>query len=143
MWPSLIKDSPDAHHLFDRFRRPRPICDSNRACCRCSPKPLINVAVPGTATRFAPSQGTGSQASAADSADPATPGVVVMLQVGAAGYPGVAVKTDIGTRWDLTAYGHIIANVTNTGTVPTSMSMRVDDAPNGDGNPWNTESAYF
>ncbi|HEY3330858.1 MAG TPA: glycoside hydrolase family 16 protein [Capsulimonadaceae bacterium] len=106
-------------------------------------KPVVDVAAPGVSAQFASSQGSGGQASAADSTDPAAPGVVITIQPGPAGYPGIALTPKPGPTWDLSAFGHIIVNVTNTGTVPTSISMRVDNAPNGDANPWNTESTYL
>ncbi|MDQ2687712.1 MAG: glycoside hydrolase family 16 protein, partial [Armatimonadota bacterium] len=42
--------------------------------------------------------------------------------------------------WDLSAFGHVEARVTNTGAQPLNLSLRVDNAGDWKDNPWNTES---
>lgn len=55
-------------------------------------------------------------------------GINVTVEGGAAGYPGITIKPQSGKYWDLSPFGHIEANVTNTGEAPISVSMAVDGA---------------
>lgn len=98
-----------------------------------APKPLIDLAADGAEKRFAPS---GEQVTVAHSA--ATPGVAVTIKPGKDGYPGIDVKPD-GGAWNLSAYGHVEARLTNTGAKPLAIVMRVDNAGDWRANPWNTE----
>ncbi len=42
-------------------------------------------------------------------------------------YPGVTLKPETGSAWDLSAYGHVEATVVNTGDVVTTVSLRLDN----------------
>lgn len=82
---------------------------------------------------------TSGQVTVARSQDPAAPGIVVTIQPGPEGYPGINLKPE-GASWDLAAFGHVEARVVNTGTKPISIALRLDNAGNWQDNPWNTES---
>ena len=100
-----------------------------------APKGLLDLGV-GAEKRLTP---TSDQVTVARSLSPAAPGVVVTVQPGKEGYPGVAVKPE-GGAWDLSAFGHVEARVVNTGAQPLSLALRVDNAGDWKDNPWNTES---
>ena len=93
----------------------------------------------GAEKRLTPSS---DQVSAAFSRDAAAPGVVVTIRPGKEGYPGAALKPE-GAPWNLSAFGHVEARVINCGAVPCSVCLRVDNAVEGQGDTWNTESAYL
>lgn len=73
-------------------------------------------------------------------ADPAVPGIVVTIPPGKSSYPGVNIKPASGAAWDLSAFGHVDARVTNLGAGPLKIALRVDNAGNWQDNPFNTES---
>jgi beta-glucanase (GH16 family) len=54
-------------------------------------------------------------------------------------YPGITIKPE-GAKWDLSHYGHVEAEIANTGTRPLQVWLRVDNAGNWQDNPWNTEA---
>ncbi|MDQ2688081.1 MAG: hypothetical protein M3Y28_09470, partial [Armatimonadota bacterium] len=99
------------------------------------PKMLLDMGA-GVEKRLTPSS---DQVTVTRSTDPAALGVIVTIQPGKEAYPGVSVKPE-GTSWDLSAFGHIEARVTNMGTQPLSLALRVDNAGDWKDNPWNTES---
>jgi len=68
-----------------------------------------------------------------------TSGLTVTIQPGADNYPGINIKPR-GASWDLSAFGHVEARITNTGAKPISIALRVDNDGNWQDNPWNTES---
>lgn len=103
-----------------------------------SEKVLFNGATAGAVGQVKPSNGSASQVEIAASTDAGKPGVVVSIQPGNAGYPGVDIKPAEGKLWDLSAYGHVEATVTNLGDKPMMVALRVD---NSGSNTWNTESA--
>ena len=96
-------------------------------------KPLLDLAAPDAVNRFAPT-------SADVTAVAADGGILVTVNPGNDGYPGVDLKPESGT-FDLTGYGHVEVRVTNTGTKPLALNARVDGQGNWQDNPWNTESA--
>ncbi len=55
--------------------------------------------------------------------------------------PVLSISPSSGAPWNLADFGHIEALVTNTGTQPLSLSLRVDNQGDHSGKPWNTESA--
>lgn len=79
------------------------------------------------------------QVTAARSADPAAPGFVVTIQPGQASYPGVNIPAP-GAAWDLSAFGHVEARLTNLGAKPVSITLRVDNAGDWSNNPFNAEA---
>ena len=100
------------------------------------PKPLLEIK-PGAERRLVPSS---AQVTVAP-ADPA-PGLVVSIQPGPEGYPGVSLKPEQGT-WDLSKFGHIEARVVNTGAKTEMIALRVDNAGRWQDNPNNTENVYL
>ncbi len=64
-------------------------------------------------------------------------GITVNVAGGTASYPGITVKSEAGTPWDLTPWGHVEAKVTNLGTEKLSVGMRIDNL--NDGNSCNCE----
>jgi beta-glucanase (GH16 family) len=84
---------------------------------------------------------TPDEVSIAASEDAAHPGTVVSVTPGKSGYPGVVVEPK-GGAWDLSAFGHVAATVTNLGTKDISMALRLDNSGGGP-EPWNTEVTYL
>lgn len=66
-------------------------------------------------------------------------GVIVTIKPGKEGYPGVSIKPPLNS-WNLSAFGHVEARITNTGAKPVMVALRVDNAGDWQTNPWNTES---
>lgn len=85
---------------------------------------------------------TSAQVIVARSQDLAAPGLVVTIQPGPEGYPGISIKPE-GAAWNLAAFGHVEARVVNLGAKPLSLSLRVDNAGDWHDNPWNTESVFL
>lgn len=83
------------------------------------------------------------QVTVARSADPAAAGIVVTIQPGNDGYPGVTIAPADGAAWDLSVFGHIELKATNTGTKSMPINLRVDDDGDWKGNPWNAENVYI
>ncbi|MCX7046286.1 MAG: glycoside hydrolase family 16 protein, partial [Candidatus Sumerlaeota bacterium] len=54
-------------------------------------------------------------------------------------YPGFNIMPASGASWDLSAYGHVEAKVTNTGAKPANITLRVDNAGDYHDNPWSCE----
>lgn len=90
---------------------------------------------PDVEKRLTPTPG---QVTVARSQDPAAPGLVVRIQPGKDGYPGVRIKPE-GSAWDLSSFGHVAARVVNTGSKPLYLVLRVDDAGDWRKEPWNAE----
>jgi beta-glucanase (GH16 family) len=70
-------------------------------------------------------------------------GLTVTVDAGNAEYPGFSVKSDTGTPWNLTPWGHIEAKITNLGEKPLSLGLRVDNAGEWRDSPWSAENAYL
>ncbi len=85
-----------------------------------APKPLIDFSVAGAESKFV----TTTETTVAPSTSPA--GVIVSIQPGPAKYPGVTLKPDGGTPWDLSAFGHIEATITNQSEKVLGISLRID-----------------
>lgn len=66
-------------------------------------------------------------------------GMEIKISPGPAGYPGVSVVPAEGKVFDLSAFGHIQAQVTNTGPAPVGLTLRADNEGNWKDNPWNAE----
>lgn len=101
-----------------------------------APKVLLDMKE-GAEKRLTPSS---AQVTVSRSTEPV--GIVVTIQPGDEGYPGVSLKPE-GEAWDLSKYGHVEARVVNIGEKPSSISLRVDNNGNWEDNPWNTESVYL
>lgn len=72
--------------------------------------------------------------------DAAAPGLLVTIEPGAEGYPGVKLKPESAAVWDLSAFGHVEAAIANTGAKGISVALRVDNDGDWKASPWNTES---
>lgn len=70
-------------------------------------------------------------------------GVVISIQPGNDGYPGVSLKPESGEVWDLSKYGHVEARVVNLGEKALSLALRVDNPGNWQDNPYNTENVHL
>ncbi|OGV39070.1 MAG: hypothetical protein A2X48_18090 [Lentisphaerae bacterium GWF2_49_21] len=64
----------------------------------------------------------------------------VTFKPGPTGYPGLEIKPE-GGKWDLSAFGHVEAQVSNIGQNPMLVALRIDNAGDWKDNPWNTEQA--
>jgi beta-glucanase (GH16 family) len=69
-------------------------------------------------------------------------GVGVTIKPGEEGYPMVTLAAK-GGKWDLGAFGHIEARITNTTAVPITVSLRVNNEGNWQEYPWNSENLYL
>src|SRR5215831_11915186 len=69
-------------------------------------------------------------------------GVGVTVKPGEEGYPMVSLEAK-GGKWDLGAFGHIEARITNTTAVPIMVALRVNNEGNWQDNPWNSENLYL
>ena len=78
------------------------------------------------------------QATFTRSAEANAPGVVVTVQPGKDGYPGVELSHASGT-WDLSAYGCVESRITNLGTQPLNFILQVENADDLKNMPWNAE----
>ncbi len=103
------------------------------------PLPLVDPAADGAAQRFIP---TSNQVTVAPSEDPAAPGLIITIAAGDEGYPGARL-TPPGDKWDLSAFGHVEAKLTNTGKSGFTVALRVDNAGDWQKNPWNTEQIFL
>jgi beta-glucanase (GH16 family) len=95
-------------------------------------RPLIDLAAAGADAQFKPSSNQVSVAGAQGA-----PGAVVTIQPGKEGYPGITLSPPEG-KWDLSDFGHIEARIANLSDKPISISLAVDNKP--DGSQRNTES---
>ena len=75
------------------------------------PKVILEMK-PGDEKRLVP---TSEQVGVTRSLTATTPGLVVNIQPGKEGYPGVSLKPE-GAAWNLSAFGHVTARVINLGT---------------------------
>lgn len=73
------------------------------------------------------------------SRDLQSPGIVVNVEAGNDGYPGVTIKPE-GSAWDLSEFGHVEATITNTSDQSLHLSLRADDSGDWKNNPWNAEA---
>ncbi|MCW3095146.1 MAG: glycoside hydrolase family 16 [Chthonomonadaceae bacterium] len=69
-------------------------------------------------------------------------GLQVTIQPGKEEYPGIGIKP-VGGPWNLAAFGHVEAQIVNTGQKPISVALRADDAGDWSTNPSNTESVFL
>ncbi len=67
-------------------------------------------------------------------------GILVTVQPGKPGYPGISIKPAEGKTWDLAAFGHVEARVTNLGEKPMAAILRVDGDGDWKENPWNSSN---
>ena len=101
-----------------------------------APKPLLDLKAGGKG-RLSPSS---PQVTVARSKN--APGVVVTIQPGNEGYPGVSLPPEAGV-WDLSKFGHVEARVVNTGEKPLALALRVDNAGDWQDSPYNTENVFL
>jgi beta-glucanase (GH16 family) len=90
--------------------------------------------------RVSPQWGSEKQATATVSQDAAAPGLVIKIEPGSAGYPGMNLKPAEGEAWDLSAFGRIEATAVNTGDKVALFAVRLD---NGDYQKSNTEQSWL
>lgn len=102
-------------------------------------KTLLDLSAPGAESHLSSDGGNaGAVCKVVDG--PNGKAIEVTIPSGAKQYPGLAVKPD-GTAWDLSAFGHVAAKVTNTGTRALTINVRVDNDGDWHESPWSTESA--
>ena len=104
------------------------------------PAPLsLLTADPPLAQRIKPSS---DQVTFAVGKDTAAPDISVTIKAGKDGYPGITLSPP-GKVWDLAAFGHIEARVTNTGSKQLGLTLRVDGDDDWRKDPWNGENVYL
>ncbi len=101
-----------------------------------APKLLFDPALPNAGKQFAIAGADAQQVSTSLDRD----GLTVHIKGGAADYPGVGLKPEGGTPWNLGLYGHVEAKVTNTGTKKIDLHLRIDNEGDWTKQPWNDES---
>ena len=84
-----------------------------------APKLLFDPAAPGADKLIAP---TSTQVSATVGND----GITLTLPGGPEGYPGIVIKPATGETWDLSAYGHAEAKITNLGEKNTRIEFALE-----------------
>ena len=104
-----------------------------------APRPLVDLSAAGSETRFVPDGAGKSQVAVAKNSNPAS--VTVTVAPGPADYPGISLKPEGGTPWDLSAFGNIQARVTNLGPQKITIGMRIDDSGGWQNN--NAEVFYL
>ena len=89
-----------------------------------APRPLVDTTSPDAMKQLRPNYG-----------DPVytvdKTGITVSLPAARANYPGIQVIPATGDSWNLAAYGHIEAKITNTGDKLIKATMRVDGSDRG------------
>jgi beta-glucanase (GH16 family) len=97
-------------------------------------KDLLPLNSPELASLIEPEEAAAGQITTSNGPD----GVLVNVKAGDFPFPGITVHPVGEKAWNLSAYGHIDAKVTNTSASPINFCLRVDnDAANGD-RTWNT-----
>ncbi len=71
-----------------------------------------------------------------------SPSLDVTVKLGKEDFPGLNIRPSL-TSWNLSAFGHVEARVTNTGTKTLHIALRVDNEGDWKTNPWNTESVFL
>ncbi|GIW77845.1 MAG: hypothetical protein KatS3mg104_2908 [Phycisphaerae bacterium] len=67
-------------------------------------------------------------------------GLLVSIDPGNENYPGISILPVDGKAWDLSSFGHVRVDITNTGDKPLQLTIRVDDDGPWQSNPWNAEN---
>lgn len=67
-------------------------------------------------------------------------GVVVNIEAGEEGYPGVSVVPDGAPSWDLSGFGAVEVTLSNLTDKPLTVTIRIDDPSDWKLNPWNGEN---
>lgn len=67
------------------------------------------------------------------------PGPEVKIAAGPASYPGVVITPPSGPVFDLSTFGHVQFQATNTGTKPIGICVRLDNEGDWKQEPWNSE----
>ena len=97
-----------------------------------TPTTLIDFSAPDAGRQVAPTKGVPTSIMTVDKT-----GIAMHFPIQPAPHPGVYVTPATGTAWDLSAYGHVEAKVTNLGEKNLPFVMQVED---GGGNLNNLES---
>ena len=87
--------------------------------------PLVTLSSNGAEKLLVPAF---EQVTVARSMDAAGPGAIVTVRPSEHSYPGVTLKPESSTHWDLSKYGHVSVRIANIGTKPILATARVDDA---------------
>jgi beta-glucanase (GH16 family) len=90
-----------------------------------APRPLVDLSAQGVESKFVPNPNA-TQVTVAPNTSPVS--VVVTIQPGPSKYPGVTLKPDGATPWDLTPFGHVEATITNLSAKVGSFGLRIDGA---------------
>lgn len=101
---------------------------------------LFDPTAAGSANRFKVSSG---QVTVSASKYTVEPGVVVSVLPADQDYPGVDLKLEPESGWDLSEFGHVEAKITNLGKTGVAVSMRLDNAGDWRNSPWNTEQKFI
>ena len=67
-------------------------------------------------------------------------GITVTIKPGPEGYPGITFTNTDGKPFDLSKHGHLEAKVTNLGTKPLGLNLRVDNDGDWKKKPYNVEN---
>jgi len=89
------------------------------------------------AVRLKPSSGQVNAEAGQSGIDAA---LLITIQPGDDGYPGLGIMPGQGEAWDLSNYGHIAAELTNDGEKDVRVHVRVDNNGDWKKNPWSTEA---
>ena len=103
-----------------------------------APRLLFDPAVAGCEKQLVP-HGQVTAAVVSDGSASGTGAVAVTIKAGTPAYSGAYFMPAEGTPWDLSAYGHIEASVTNTGAKKIAIAMNVENEGDWHTGPWNVE----
>lgn len=102
--------------------------------------PLNNLITEGAEKRFAPNS---AAVTVTRDNTAVLPAWRMSILPGTEKYPGVTLKPETGSAWDLSAYGHVEATVVNTGDAVTTVSLRLDNDGAWPNRATNSESIHL
>ncbi len=101
-------------------------------------KALVDLGAAGADARFKAAEGCENQVEFKIADGEKGKALDVTFKAGPAGYPGIKIAPE-GGKWDLSAFGHIEAKISNIGQNPMLVALRIDNAGDWKDSPWNTE----
>lgn len=90
-----------------------------------APKDLLDTRSPAAAAQVTADRDGQSSFSFGDN------GLTVTVRGGPSGFPGTIIRPAEGKAWDLSPFGNVSAQITNTGSEPIRVGLRVDNDDSG------------
>jgi hypothetical protein len=118
-----------------------PTLHAQESTAGAASKPLFNPAAPDAASRFGIDKPSVGQLTVAGA--PTGSGVDVSIQPGPAKYPSLFIKPQDAPAWDLSAYGHVQAVITNLSGQRIGVNLRIDNKGDWHKSPWSDTLTYI